>query len=139
MPPVAALCVLVIACAFTTAALAHPFDADGAGPAKQGSSNVQAYLYVEPYNCRVECLIWLPTALEMFKMPQGDSLLLQPEVKAQLIEKARNAALSWCTVKVNGAEQSLELTAATVLRGRPGATDTLKPDDAVGVMDAMLG
>jgi hypothetical protein len=130
---------MLAACFASGSLLAHSFDGDGAGPAKQGSSNVQAYLYVEPYACRVECLIWLPTALEMFAMPQGDSLLLPPEVKAQLIDKARNAALSWCGIKVNGAEQALELTAATVLRGRPGATDILNPDDSVGVMDAMLG
>lgn len=120
-------------------ARAHPFDGDGGGPAKQGSSNVQAYLYVEPFACRVECLFWLPTALEMFEMPQGGEMVLSAEAKAQLIEKARAAAPSWCAVKVNGVEQSLELTAATVLRGRPGATDTLTPDEAIGVMDAMLG
>jgi hypothetical protein len=118
---------------------AHPFDGDGSGPAKQGSSNVQAYLYVEPYACRVECLIWLPTALDMFGMTQGDSLLLTPEVRAQLINKTRSAALSWCSIKVNGAEQALELSAATVLRGRPGATDIVNPEDSVGVKDAMLG
>jgi hypothetical protein len=117
----------------------HPFDGDGAGPAKEGGSNAQAYLYVEPYQCRVECLIWLPTALEILEMPQGDALVLSPEIRAQLIEKARNSAASWCALKVNGVEQNLELVAATVLRGRPAATDTLKPDEAIGVMDAMLG
>ena len=127
----------LMACAGSV--MAHPFDGDGSGPAKQGSTNVQAYLYVEPYECRMECLIWLPTALEMFGLPQGDALLLPSEVKAQLLKKARTEALSWCGMKINGTDQVQELTAATVLRGRPGATDTLKPDESVGVMDAMLG
>ncbi|OAI57109.1 hypothetical protein AYO49_02750 [Verrucomicrobiaceae bacterium SCGC AG-212-N21] len=119
--------------------MAHPFDGDGSGPAKEGSSNVQAYLYVEPYTCRVECLLWLPTALEVFGMPQGDALVLAPEVKAQLIQKARTEALSWCAVKVNGVDQPLDLTASTVLRGMPGNSDVIPPNEAVGVMDAMLG
>lgn len=118
---------------------AHPFDGDGNGPAKEGSSNVQAYLYVEPYNCRVECLIWLPTALEWFGMPQGNDLMLPEQVKMQLIEKARADAPGWCVVRVNGKEQPLELNATTVLRGMPGRSDALKPDEPVGVMDAMLG
>src|SRR6187551_1031829 len=90
---------VLAACFAAGSVCAHSFDGDGGGPAKQGSSNVQAYLYVEPYACRVECLIWLPTALEMFGMSPGDSLVLPPEVKAQLIDKAGNAALSWCAVK----------------------------------------
>jgi hypothetical protein len=119
--------------------LAHPFDGDGSGPAKAGSTNVQAYLYVEPYTCRVECLLWLPTALEVFGMPQGDSLVLSPEVKEQLMQKARAEALTWCAVKVNGSDQPLDLTACTVLRGMPGNSDIIPPNEAVGVMDAMLG
>lgn len=118
---------------------AHPFDGDGNGPAKEGSSNVQAYLYVEPFNCRVECLIWLPTALEWFGKPQGTDLLLPEQVKVELIEKARAEAGEWCTVRVNGVDQPLEINAATVLRGMPGRSDTLKPGEPVGVMDAMLG
>jgi hypothetical protein len=119
--------------------LAHPFDGDGGGPAKEGSTNVQAYLYVEPFTCRVECLLWLPTALEIFGLPQGQALLLPPEVKAQLIEKARAEVPTWCAVKVNGTGQELDLTAATVLRGMPGKSDALLPNESVGVMDAMLG
>lgn len=120
-------------------ASAHPFDGDGNGPAKQGSSNIQAYLYIEPYGCRVECLVWLPTALEMFGLPPGNDLMLPEQVKAQILEKARTEAPAWCTVQINGKDSPVELNAATVLRGMPGKSDTLTPGEAVGVMDGMLG
>lgn len=133
-------CVAALGVMLSAARLsAHPFDGDGNGPAKEGSSNVQGYLYVEPFNCRVECLIWLPTALELFGLPQGSDLLLPDQVKAELIEKTRADAGDWCVVRVNGVNQPLEINAATVLRGMPGRSDTLKPGEPVGVMDAMLG
>ena len=123
----------------TVSVWAHPFDGDGDGLPKEGSSNVQAYLYLEPFTCRIECLVWLPSALEAFGLPQGSELVLSPEVKAQLLAKVRAEAAQWCALKANGTELPLELITATVLRGMPGRSDALKPDEAVGVMDAMLG
>jgi hypothetical protein len=139
LPRTAFLGWMLAACFVASSLWAQPIDGGGESTAKQGSTIVQAYLYVEPYACRVELLIGLPTALKMFEMTPGDSQQLPPDMKDQLISKAGNAALSWCGIKVNGAQQALELTAATVLRGRPGATDVLKLDESVAVTEGMLG
>lgn len=115
----------------------HIFDGDGPGPSK--GDNAQAYLYIEPYSCRVECLLWLPTALSAFGLPQGDSILLPASVKETVTEAARKEAVSWCALHVDGVELKTEAVSAVVLRGSPGRTETLGKDDLVAVMDSMLG
>lgn len=123
----------------TMTGMAHPFDGDGSGPAKEGGSNVQAYLYVEPFTCRVECLIWLPTALAALGLPQGDAMLLPAEVKEQLIEKARAAALNWCELTVDGTARPMGAVTAQVVKGVPGRSENPAPGELVAVTDAMLG
>lgn len=127
------LCFLLI----TGRVFGHVFDGDGSGPSK--GDNVQAYLYVEPYSCRVECLMWLPTALNAFGLPQGDSILLPAAVKERVTEAARKEAVSWCSLQVDGVELKTDTVRAVVLKGRPGRTETLGKDDLVAVMDSMLG
>ena len=132
-----ALCLLLGL--FSRAVLGHPFDGDGQGPARAGSSNVQAYLYMEPYTCRVECLVWMPTALDMLGLPPGSDLVLPEAAQQQVVEKARADMASWCVLRIDGVEVKPERKGAEVLRGMPGNSDQLKPGDPVAVMDAMLG
>jgi hypothetical protein len=119
--------------------LGHPFDGDGNGPARAGSSNVQAYLYMEPYTCRVECLVWMPTALSMLELPPGSDLVLPDSVQRQVVEKVRADMANWCVLRIDGVEVKPERKGVEVLRGMPGNSDPLKPDEPVAVMDAMLG
>ncbi|MFZ4765467.1 MAG: hypothetical protein ACOYMN_10980 [Roseimicrobium sp.] len=119
--------------------LAHPFDGDGSGPAKEGASNAQAYLYVEPFTCRVECLIWLPTALTVFGLPQGDAMLLPSETKATLLERAKVMVRDWCVLKLDGVEQRADFATAQLVKGVPGRSEAPAPDESVAVMNAMLG
>ncbi len=115
----------------------HVFDGDGDGPSK--GSNAQAYLYVEPYSCRVECLMWLPTALTAFKLPQGNAILLPASIKENIIEEAKKQAVSWCVLRIDGVELKTHTVTAVVLKGRPGRTESLGKDDLVAVTDSMLG
>lgn len=130
---IAVLCLLLMAGTMR----GHVFDGDGSGPSK--GNNVQAYLYVEPYSCRVECLMWLPTALTAFHLPQGDAILLPASTKETLAAEARKAAVSWCALRVDDVELKTDAVTAVVLKGRPGRTESLGKDDLVAVMDSMLG
>ncbi|HSI65239.1 MAG TPA: hypothetical protein VLE43_19085 [Candidatus Saccharimonadia bacterium] len=132
-----ALCLLLGL--FSSAVLGHPFDGDGTGPARAGSSNVQAYLYMEPYTCRVECLVWMPTALGMLGLPPGSDLVLPDATQQQVVEKARREVANWCVLRIDGVEVKPERKGVEVLRGMPGNSDQLKPGEPVAVMDAMLG
>lgn len=134
-----AFCLLLCLFGFARAVMGHPFDGDGTGPARAGSSNVQVYLYVEPYTCRVECLVWLPTALNLLGLPPGTEMVLPDTVKQQVLEKARDEAAPWCVLRIDGVEVKPERKGAEVLKGRPGNSDQIKPDEAVAVMDAMVG
>lgn len=132
-----AFCLLL--CLFGRAVMGHPFDGDGTGAARAGSSNVQVYLYLEPYTCRVECLVWMPTALNLLGLPPGTEMVLPDTVKQQVLEKARDEAASWCVLRIDGVEVKPERKGAEVLKGRPGNSDQIKPEEAVAVMDTMLG
>lgn len=117
--------------------LGHVFDGDGSGPSK--GDNAQAYLYVEPYGCRVECLMWLPTALTAFQLPQGDAILLPASIKETVTAAAQKEAVSWCALHVDGVELKTDTVNAVILKGRPGRTESLEKDELVAVMDSMLG
>jgi hypothetical protein len=132
-----AICLLL--CLLGRAVIGHPFDGDGTGPARAGSSNVQVYLYVEPHTCRVECLVWMPTSLNLLDLPPGTEMVLPEAVKQQVLEQARDQAVSWCVLRIDGTEVKPERKGAEVLKGRPGNSDQIKPDEAVAVMDTMLG
>jgi hypothetical protein len=129
----------LLLCLFGCAVMGHPFDGDGTGPPRGGSSNVQAYLYMEPYTCRVECLVWMPTALGMLGLPAGTEMVLPDTVKQQVLEKARAEAAPWCVLRIDGVEVKPERQGMEVLKGMPGASDQIKPDESIAVMDAMLG
>lgn len=137
LPASLAFCLLL--CLLGRAVMGHPFDGDGTGPPRGGSSNVQAYLYMEPYTCRVECLVWMPTALGMLGLPPGTEMMLPDPVKQQVLEKARAEAPAWCVLRIDGVEVKSNRHGMEVLKGRPGASDQIKPDEAVAVMDTMLG
>ncbi|RBP45991.1 hypothetical protein DES53_102376 [Roseimicrobium gellanilyticum] len=119
--------------------MGHPFDGDGTGPPRAGSSNVQAYLYMEPYTCRVECLVWMPAVLGMLNLPPGTEMVLPDAVKQQVLEKARVEAAPWCALRIDGLEVKPERQGLEILKGMPGNSDQIKPDEAVAVMDTMLG
>ena len=132
-----ALCLLL--CLLGRVVMGHPFDGDGTGPPRGGSSNVQAYLYMEPYTCRVECLVWMPAALSMLGLPPGTEMVLPDVVKQQVLEKSRAEAGPWCVLRIDGVEVKPGRTGVEVLKGMPGNSDQIKPDEAVAVMDTMLG
>ncbi|WP_009962542.1 hypothetical protein [Verrucomicrobium spinosum] len=120
-------------------ALAHPFDGDGAGEAADASRNTQVYLYLEPGLARVECLMWLPAALERLGQPAVKDLLLPEEARARLIATAREAAPSWCRLRVNHVNQQGGIVSATVLKGMPGRSETIGTKDAIPVIEGMMG
>jgi hypothetical protein len=137
LPARLAFCLLL--CLLGRAAMGHPFDGDGTGPPRGGSSNVQAYLYMEPYTCRVECLVWMPTALSMLGLPPGSEMMLPDSIKQEVLGKARAEAPAWCVLRIDGAEVRSTRQGMEVLKGMPGASDQITPGEAVAVMDTMLG
>ena len=122
-----------------SATVAHPFDGDGMGPAKAGSSNVQVYLYVEPYTCRVECLVWLPAALQLFAVADANQLVLPTTEEAELLQKARAHGGGWCTLRIDGAESRTLRHTASLVKGMPGRSEVPVKGEPIAVMDAMLG
>lgn len=128
-----------LALALAATSLAHPFDGDGAGEAADASRNTQVYLYLEPGLARVECLMWLPAALQRLGQPAVQDLLLPDEARARLIATARDSAPSWCRLRVNRVNQQGGIVSATVLKGMPGRSETIGSRDATPVIEGMMG
>lgn len=118
---------------------AHPFDGDGDGPARAGSSNVLLYLYLEPPVARVECLIWMPTALELCKLQPWAEMALPATAQRRIVAAARELAVSWCVLRINGVEARVSRSEVTALKGMPGRSEQPVPGETLAVMEAMLG
>lgn len=119
--------------------VAHPFDGDGAGDPKEGGHVAQAYLYLEPGTVRVECLLWLPSALERFKVGPVGQMVLPPEAGQQVVQSAKAEAPGWCRLWVDGAEVRGGLVSATVLKGMPGRSEVPAGVEPLAVIDGMVG
>ncbi len=118
---------------------AHPFDGDGAGPAAEGSSNLRLYLYLEPPIARVECLVWMPTALTLCGLPQGTEMVMPPSAQRAVVSAGKSLAPGWCVLRVNGEVVRPERADVTTLKGMPGRSEQLVMGEPVAVMEAMLG
>jgi hypothetical protein len=119
-------------------ALAHPFDGDGPGEAKDGR-NAQVYLYLEPEGARLECLLWLPAALSRLGLPGGGDLLLPPAQRQELEQRARQSGAAWPGLRADGVTLAGSLEGVSVLKGMPGRSETVPSGDALPVMEGMLG
>jgi hypothetical protein len=97
-----------------------------------------AYLYVEPYSARFECLVRLEEMLSM--IGESTATMLPPEKQAIIQEKARKMAEDWLSLKLTPPSATPPvLKTVTVLKGVPGRTETLKPGDLIVVKDSLVG
>lgn len=106
--------------------------------AQQVTTPARAYLYLDPYAARFECLIRMTDMLSILGENPVD--VLSPELQKKLMEKARAKAAGWLSLKIDdNAAQINPPASVAVVKGSPGRTDALGPEEAVTLTDAMLG
>lgn len=106
--------------------------------AQQVATPARAYLYLDPYVARFECLIRMTDMFSILGENPVD--VLSQEMQKKLMERARVKAAGWLSLKIDdNAAQMNPPASVAVVKGSPGRTDALGPDEAVTLTDAMLG
>lgn len=99
----------------------------------------QGYLYIEPYQTRVELLIGIPLALEWLSMEGLKFALLDATAQQRITKEARVLSTDWCEIQTGGTLSRGSLVQLVVVKGRPGNTLPMKEGEAVDPDEAMLG
>ncbi len=99
----------------------------------------QAYLYIEPYQARFECLLDLPTALDWLALPGSRGEVLPTEIASEVLARARGLAASWCAARLDHLPVQPVLSVVQFVQGVPGRTLPLKTGAPVSPRGTMLG
>lgn len=99
----------------------------------------QTYVYIEPYQTRVEAVFDAATMLKWLSPDVPTPESLTPEMQADMQERAAVKAAAWCTLSSNGSTLARPPVLVSVVKGLPGNTLPLKEGDPVAVNQAMLG
>lgn len=114
-------------------------------PLPTGASHIiteplaQAYLYVEPYQARVEVLFDAATMLPLLLPETPAPEALTPEVQNQLRAKGALRGAEWCALSCRGEMLPVSQAQVFVVKGLPGNTLPLKEGESVPVNQAMIG
>lgn len=98
------------------------------------------YVYVEPYQIRVEALFDMHAVFKWLS-PDGKELpeLLSPGRQAQVVVDAEKLAADWCSLTTNEGRQPYIAPAAFFVKGKPGATLPMQDKEELAFNQCMLG
>lgn len=98
------------------------------------------YVYVEPYQIRVEALFDMHAVFKWL-VPDEKELpeLLSPSRQAQVVVDAEKLAADWCSLTTNEGRQPYIAPAAFFVKGKPGATLPMQDKEELAFNQCMLG
>lgn len=98
------------------------------------------YLYVEPYQVRVEALFDMHAVFKWLT-PDGTRLTspLTAGRQAEIVADAEKLAADWCSLTTNDIRQPHAAPAAFFVKGRPGATIPMRENEELDIDHCMLG
>ena len=105
----------------------------------QSAPVAQSYLYLEPFDARVEVLMDLPSMLERLGKPHDSGTPLTAAEQEQIRLGASSLAKDWCRLKTDGEGVSGSLAVVTFVKGEPGKTLPMAADEQVAPRDLMIG
>lgn len=99
----------------------------------------QAYLYVEPYQTRLEVLFDAATMVAWLALEESAPEVLSAEQQKQLIERAVSRASDWCALSAGDEVLPVPQPVVAVIKGLPGNTLPMKEGEEVALNQAMVG
>jgi len=100
-------------------------------------SQARAYLYIDPYEARIEWLMRLDEMMLLLGEPSA--AVLSPQALALIKDKVRTRISDWPRVKLEGEVTVPNLAGLSVVKGAPGRTEPIAPDADVTVSESMIG
>ena len=98
----------------------------------------QLYLYVEPYQTRVEAL-FDATSVDDWLGRDASGDLVTVAQQREIIQQAEKLAADWCSVTTVEGRQPYTAPAAYFVKGKPGATIPMDKDEDLPRNQCMLG
>ena len=99
----------------------------------------QAYVYLEPFEARVEVLYDLSTVLKWLNQPTDAGMVVPPEAQKSISEQAGKLGADWCRVVSDELEAQGKLTTVALVKGKPGNTLPMQEGDRAAVKELMVG
>lgn len=99
----------------------------------------QAYLYIEPYQTRVEVLFDAATVLKWLSPEASLPESLPADQQKQVVDTMAFRAADWCALSVGDQALPVPLPLVAVVKGLPGNTLPLKEGEAVAVNQMLVG
>ena len=111
----------------------------GQAQAAEPEPVAQGYLYLEPFDARVEVLFDLPAVLTRLGRPhKSDEFVTKAEME-QIRADVANLAKNWCQLKADGEGVRGTLATVSFVKGAPGKTLPLTPDENMLPKELMVG
>ncbi|MBL9146011.1 MAG: hypothetical protein JNM99_20185 [Verrucomicrobiaceae bacterium] len=99
----------------------------------------QAYLYLEPFQARVEVLFDSPTVLGWLNMPTTPGTLVNAQMQATVVAQMTAMAQNWCKLRADESAMNGQLTGVAFVKGEPGRTLPMEAGAAVPATELMVG
>lgn len=112
--------------------------AQAPAPAEPGSI-AQGYVYLEPFEARVEVLYDLATVLKWLNQPSDAATSLPGDAQQSIRSQAGKLGSDWCRLTTDGTDAQGKLTSVALVKGKPGNTLPLQDGEEVKVKELMVG
>lgn len=99
----------------------------------------QAYLYLEPFEARVEAIFDLGTALSWLGETPGPGGVVKAERQAAIREQMMKLAADWTRLVVDDHDATGSIASAAFIKGKPGATLPVAEGEDLPVPEVMIG
>lgn len=125
--------------AITAALLTGIVSAARAQAPESNAPVASAYLYIEPYQTRLEALF----GAEMFFEWVGEKIdlgaPLNPQAQQAVTAKLAPKVEGWSSLRDSGSVVKGRLASVSFVKGKPGQTEPMKEDESIVPKDCMIG
>ena len=118
----------------TPAAAATP-----AAPPASPRQIAQAYLYLEPFQARVEVLFDSLTVFGWLNMTASKTTEVTAQMQQNVVAQMTGMAQNWCKLRADESTMSGQLTGVAFVKGEPGRTLPMEPGATVPAGELMVG
>lgn len=98
-----------------------------------------AYLYIEPYQTRLEALFGAEMFLEWIGEKIDVTAPLTPAAQLEIEKKIAPKVEGWCGVRDSGQSAKGRLASVSFVKGKPGQTEPMKEGESIVPKDCMIG
>lgn len=110
-----------------------------AAPPTSPREIAQAYLYLEPFQARVEVLFDSPTVLSWLNITATPSTVVTGQMQQDVVTQMTGMAQNWCKLRADESAMNGQLTGVAFVKGEPGRTLPMEAGASVPAGELMVG